>query len=65
MLSKEEIQLIKRCYMDYSTKLSHYEDINRYYYGNTDSLANFVPKEGRSNLKVNTNFIQKLVDEEA
>ena len=65
MLSKEEIQLIKRCYMDYLTKLSHYEDINRYYYGNTDSLANFVPKEGRSNLKVNTNFIQKLVDEEA
>ena len=28
-------------------------------------MTNFVPREGRSNLKVNLNFIQKLVDEEA
>jgi len=64
-MDEKELQFLQRCYSDYLTKLGHYEDINRYYYGNTDSLANFNPMEGRSNLKVNTNFIQKLVDEEA
>lgn len=61
----KEIEFLQKCYADYLVKLGHYDDINRYYYGNTDSLAAFVPREGRSNLKVNTNFIQKLVDEEA
>ncbi|WP_317050659.1 phage portal protein, partial [Clostridium neonatale] len=61
----KEIEFLQKCYADYLVKLGHYDDINRYYYGNTDSLAQFVPREGRSNLKVNTNFIQKLVDEEA
>lgn len=64
-MEQKEIELIQKCYGDYITKRSHYEDINRYYYGNTDTLANFKPMEGRSNLKVNTNFIQKLVDEES
>lgn len=64
-MDPKEIEFLQRCYADYLVKLGHYDDINRYYYGNTDSLAQFVPREGRSNLKVNTNFIQKLVDEEA
>lgn len=64
-MDPKEIEFLQRCYSDYLVKLGHYDDINRYYYGNTDSLAKFVPREGRSNLKVNTNFIQKLVDEEA
>ena len=64
-MDPKEIDFLQRCYADYLVKLGHYDDINRYYYGNTDSLAKFVPREGRSNLKVNTNFIQKLVDEEA
>ncbi|EES49137.1 phage portal protein [Clostridium botulinum] len=64
-MEQKEIEFLQRCYSDYLVKLGHYEDINRYYYGNTDALAGFMPKEGRSNLKVNTNFIQKLVDEEA
>lgn len=64
-MDQKEIDFLQKCYADYLVKLGHYDDINRYYYGNTDSLAKFVPREGRSNLKVNTNFIQKLVDEEA
>ncbi|MGN1358676.1 MAG: phage portal protein [Bacilli bacterium] len=64
-MDKEEVEFLRKCYADYLEKSAHYNNINRYYYGNTDSLANFEPKEGRSNLKVNTNFIQKLVDEEA
>lgn len=59
------IGLVKLCYDVYSKKLQYYDKINAYYYGNTDSLANFKPMSGRSNLKPRTNFIQKLVDEEA
>lgn len=64
-MEQEELEFIQKCYADYQTKNPYYNDINRYYYGSTDSLLNFIPREGRSNLKVNTNFIQKLVDEEA
>lgn len=64
-MNQEELEFIQKCYSDYLIKREHYDDINRYYYGNTDSLTNFVPREGRSNLKVNLNFVQKLVDEEA
>lgn len=64
-MEQEELEFIQKCYADYQTKNPYYNDINRYYYGSTDSLLNFTPREGRSNLKVNTNFIQKLVDEEA
>lgn len=59
------IDIIKKCLEDYNQKLEHYDDINRYYYGNTDSLKNFIPKYGRSNLKPRVNFVQKLVDQEA
>lgn len=60
-----DLNLIKKCYNDWDSKLEHYDKINQYYYGNTDSLKNFKPQMGRSNLKINTNFVQKLVDEEA
>lgn len=59
------IGLVRLCHGVYSKKLQYYDKINAYYYGNTDSLANFKPMPGRSNLKPRTNFIQKLVDEEA
>lgn len=59
------IDLIKKAYEKYETISKHYDDINKYYYGTTDALKDFKPIEGRSNLKVNTNFVQKLVDEEA
>lgn len=59
-----DLNLLQKCYADWDSKLDHYDHINRYYYGNTDSLINFRPKMGRSNLKINTNFVAKLVDEE-
>lgn len=59
------IGLVRLCYKEYSNRLQYYDKINAYYYGNTDSLANFKPMQGRSNLKPRANFIQKLVDEEA
>ncbi|MDU2489315.1 MAG: phage portal protein [Clostridium celatum] len=59
------IGLVRLCHGVYSKMLPYYDKINAYYYGNTDSLANFKPMSGRSNLKPRTNFIQKLVDEEA
>lgn len=59
-----DFNTIKKCYNDWDSKLQHYDHINRYYYGNTDSLKNFKPQMGRSNLKINTNFVAKLVDEE-
>lgn len=59
-----DLNTIKKCYNDWDSKLPHYDHINRYYYGNTDSLKNFKPQMGRSNLKINTNFVAKLVDEE-
>ena len=59
------IGLVRLCHGVYSKMLPYYDKINAYYYGNTDSLANFKPMPGRSNLKPRTNFIQKLVDEEA
>ena len=64
-MDQKEIEFLQKCYADYLLKLGHFDDINRYYYGNTDSLLNFTPREGRSNLKVTTNFMQKLVDEES
>ena len=59
------IGLVRLCHGVYSKMLPYYDKINAYYYGNTDSLTNFKPMPGRSNLKPRTNFIQKLVDEEA
>ena len=64
-MKPEELEIIKKCYLDFQTVRGHYNMINRYYYGNTDSLKDFKPMEGRSNLIVKTNFVQKLVDEEA
>lgn len=65
MNNESLVGLVKLCYNVYSKMLPHYDKINAYYYGNTDSLANFKPMAGRSNLKPRTNFVQKLVDEEA
>ena len=64
-LNQKDLEFIQKCYSDFREKQSYYNVINRYYYGNTDTLSNFTPQAGRSNLQVRTNFIQKLVDEEA
>ena len=60
-----DLEILKECYNDYKSRLGTFKKINDYYYGKTDSLKNFKPIEGRSNLKVECNFLQKLVDEEA
>lgn len=59
-------ELLIECYKDYKDKKNIiFSKINDYYDGKTDSLNNFKPIEGRSNLKIKTNFMAKLVDEEA
>ena len=63
-VSQKELKLFQDCYADYLVRQAYYDKHNRYYNGYTDSLANFEPMEGRSNLIVKANFVQKLVDEE-
>ena len=65
MIDSKSLELFQKCYTDYTTRQQYYNQHNQYYNGYTDSLANYKPMEGRSNLKVKTNFVQKLVDEEA
>ncbi|MGL5440807.1 MAG: phage portal protein [Filifactoraceae bacterium] len=59
-----DIDILKKCYDDFLSNLTHYEDINRYYWGNfkEGTILNAIP--GKS-INIKTNFIQKLVDEEA
>ena len=65
MVTQEQLKLFQDCYADYIVRQAYYDKHNQYYNGYTDSLANFKPLEGRSNLKVKANFVQKLDDEEA
>ena len=60
-----DITKIKSCYDEYKDKKSYYKKIDEYYYGNTDRLKDNSYLPNRSNARINTNFIQKLVDEEA
>lgn len=64
MVSNEQLKLFQDCYADFIVRQAYYDKHNQYYNGYTDSLANYKPMEGRSNLKVKANFVQKLVDEE-
>ena len=63
-VTQGQLKLFQDCYADYIVRQAYYDKHNQYYNGYTDSLKNFKPMEGRSNLKVKTNFVQKLVDEE-
>lgn len=60
-----DINKVKQCYTRFKKNQSYYLLMDQYYFGNTDELkpVNIVPN--RSNSRVKTNFIQKLVDEEA
>lgn len=64
-VTQEESKLFQDCYADFLVRQAYYNKHNQYYNGYTDSLANFTPMEGRSNLRVKANFVQKLDDEEA
>ena len=63
-VTQEQLKLFQDCYADFIVRQAYYDKHNQYYNGYTDSLANYKPMEGRSNLKVKANFVQKLVDEE-
>ncbi|MBN1058557.1 phage portal protein [Clostridium botulinum] len=61
-----DIELVKKCYNEYlKLKEDTFDVIERYYFGDTDSLKNFKVLKGRSNLQPKLNLFQKLVDEEA
>ena len=64
MVTQGQLKLFQDCYADFIVRQAYYDKHNQYYNGYTDSLANYKPMEGRSNLKVKANFVQKLVDEE-
>ena len=63
-VTQGQLKLFQDCYADFIVRQAYYDKHNQYYNGYTDSLANYKPMEGRSNLKVKANFVQKLVDEE-
>lgn len=60
-----DLAKIKKTYEDFKVKRLYYLEIDKYYYGNTSALKQDAYIPGRSNARVKTNFIQKLVDEEA
>ena len=59
------LEKVKICYEEYKSKRPYYQKIDEYYFGNTDKLKNSPYLPNRSNARVSTNFVQKLVDEEA
>lgn len=61
-----DIELIRKCYSEFKTLRDNiFTDIKRYYFGDSDSLKDFKPLKGRSNLRPKFNIFQKLIDEEA
>ena len=60
-----DIKKVEKCYHEFKEKQNYYMEIDKYYYGNTVPLKKDSLLPGRSNARVYTNFIQKLVDEEA
>lgn len=60
-----DIEAVKQCYIRYKSNLDYYLTIDKYYFGNTDELKPVSNIPNRSNARIKTNFISKLVDEEA
>ena len=59
------INKVKSCYNRFKANQNYYRKIDKYYFGNTDELKHSLNLPNRSNARVKTNFVQKLVDEEA
>lgn len=59
-----DIELLKRCYEDFSAKIPIYESMYSYYKGNTDAMSNYKMITERSNNKTACNFIKKFIKEE-
>ncbi|MCI1478214.1 MAG: phage portal protein [Clostridium beijerinckii] len=60
-----DIEAVKQCYARYRNNLDYYLTIDKYYFGNTDELKPVSNIPNRSNARIKTNFISKLVDEES
>lgn len=60
-----DLDLLKKCKQDFDFKLPGYLNMQRYYDGETDALQNYQMITKRANTKVNCNFIQKFINEEA
>lgn len=60
-----DIEAVKECYARYRNNLDYYLTIDKDYFGNTEELKPVKNIPNRSNARIKTNFIQKLVDEEA
>lgn len=61
----EPLELLRKCKQDFDTKKLQYMNMQRYYDGHTDALENYKMITKRANTKVNCNFIQKFINEEA
>ncbi|MDF2884748.1 MAG: phage portal protein family [Clostridiaceae bacterium] len=57
--------LLTQCKTDFDLKLHRYQKMRRYYDGYTDAMLNYKMVTKRSNNKINCNFIQKFINEEA
>jgi SPP1 family phage portal protein len=60
-----DLDLLKKCKQDFDFKQPSYLNMQRYYDGETDALQNYQMITKRANTKVNCNFIQKFINEEA
>ncbi|MBV4427141.1 phage portal protein [Clostridium tyrobutyricum] len=59
-----DIELVKKCYGDFSAKAAIYNRMYEYYKGNTDAITNYKMVTERSNNRVACNFIKKFIKEE-
>lgn len=55
---------VSKIYEQFQKEKPKYEKIQKYFKGNTDSFLNYKQESGRSNLKVNCNYLKKFVKEE-
>lgn len=58
------VDLLENCYLDFLIKKPIYDDMYKYYKGNSEAMRNYKMVTQRSNNKVACNFIKKFVKEE-
>ena len=59
-----DIELLKKCYSEFTANKPTFDKMYEYYKGNTDAIKNYQLVTERSNNKINTNFIKKFIKEE-